>query len=89
MDNSIDLVSSIALNNIGNSLTSNNAAAATGKTDSDTLIRSDFALLLDKAISENQVNQTAVEQAISSIQDDTFDTGLAYLQFAVKNIRLC
>ena len=73
MDNSIDLISNIALNNI-NSVKSNNSADNAAKKDSDTMIRSDFAMLLDKAITAPDVDHQAVAASAAQITAGTLDT---------------
>ena len=74
MDNSIDLVSNIALNSIPNKIAPTGSADAADKNDSDTMIHSRFADLLDRAIAAPEIDQEAVAQAIAMTANGTLDT---------------
>ncbi len=74
MDNSIDLVSNIALNSISNKAAPTGSVDAADNNDSDTIFRSRFAELLDRAIAAPDIDQEAVTQANAMIANETLDT---------------
>ncbi len=74
MDNSIDLVSNIALNSISNKVALTASADTVENNESDIMIHSRFAGLLDRAIAAPEVDQEAVTQAKVMTANGTLDT---------------
>lgn len=85
MDNSIDLVNDITFNSIPNAAAYNNNTDPAAKNISDTMIRSNFALLLDNAVNTSDIDLQAVEQAKALNQNADLDTPPNTLE-AAENI---
>ena len=73
MDNSIDLISNIAFNSIP-MVTPVGSADAADNSESDTIIHSRFADILDSAIAAPETDQQAVAQAAAMAEYGTLDT---------------